>query len=191
MNNLRKSVLTKALEFVPQHGFTATSIEMALQHKNLSVGFIGSVQPIDLVDYSQTELLSRIEASNDSDLYCNLSRRFKSRNNIMKNYAAHWVGATVELSKYPVVASHILQQQCHDLLYNSGDKSVDVNWYLRYGLLSNMIVTSDLYLSQDESLNFTANDKFVDEILDGFKRADLNSMKIAYKLEMMFSSILK
>ena len=191
MQSLRLSILKKALELVPEKGFTLNAIEFALNDMQISTGFNGSVQPVDLIAFSQKQMLSDVKDSENGDFYSKVDKKFTTRNNSMKLYAKHWVNATAELTKHPELAAKILQEQCHSILYNSGDKSHDVNWYIRYGLMSQMIVASDLYLTQDQTANFHANDKFVRDLVCSFRDMDKSSHKIGIKLQMVMASLSK
>ena len=187
MQTLRLKVLDKALNYVPEHGFTLNSIQRALQDLQLSSGFNGCTQPIDLIEYHQKELIKPLSTT-ESDFYAKVRDLFIKRSNSMRNVSSHWVNATAELSKSPFMASQILQSQCHFILNAAGDKSVDMNWYYRYVLLGKMIIATDLYMTQDKSNNMEATDKFCSESMTKFKELDKLGHKIYLKADMVLNS---
>eukprot|EP00834_Sanchytrium_tribonematis_P006420 NODE_469_length_7049_cov_0.468489.p7 type:complete len:191 gc:universal NODE_469_length_7049_cov_0.468489:3671-4243(+) len=187
---MKSQILKEAMKIIPEHGFSLDTLQKAILNLNISTGIIGRVQPIDLVVYHQKNLISHLK-EHDGSFYEKVSSKFRSRSDLMKPYSKHWIEATKILAQHPKEASQILQEQCHAILYASGDQSVDLNWYLRYGCLSQFIVASDLYLTQDKTDEYKATDKLNTDLMRRFFELDRTSSKIYLKSRMAFDSISK
>lgn len=59
----------------------------------------------------------------------------------------------------------LLAELCDDIWYEAGDRSTDINWYTKRGLLAAVYKSSEFYMIQDKSEDFLETWKFLDRRL--------------------------
>ena len=58
-----------------------------------------------------------------------------------------------------------------EILFLSGDKSVDTSWYTKRGALSALYASTELYMTTDSSKDFQDTQGFLDRRLEAMKTA--------------------
>ena len=59
-----------------------------------------------------------------------------------------------------------LAQFCHQLWILAGDQSIDMQWYTKRGLLAGVLASTELFMTQDRSPNYTETAAFLDRRLE-------------------------
>ena len=58
-----------------------------------------------------------------------------------------------------------------EIWYMAGDRSTDINWYTKRGLLKTVYISTELYMLQDKSHNHEQTWKFLERRIDEMVQA--------------------
>ncbi len=87
------------------------------------------------------------------------------RLSLIQPYIKHWPKAMAIQSFYPANALQSIEnllRLCDEVWYQLGDTSTDFNWYSKRLTLALMFKSTELFMIQDTSENFTETVKFLD-----------------------------
>ncbi|XP_066569986.1 ubiquinone biosynthesis protein COQ9, mitochondrial isoform X2 [Amia ocellicauda] len=176
---LQGRILTAALEFVPQHGWTVDAIAEGAQTRGLSAAAAGmfSNGAGDLVLHFISQCNSRLSESmaeqhkqiqlgqaepKKTDEF--LREAVEARLRMLIPYIENWPQAMSILllpQNIPDSLKH-LSTLVDDIWYYAGDRSTDLNWYTRRATLTGIYNTTELVMVQDSSPDFQDTWAFLD-----------------------------
>ncbi|XP_013889060.1 ubiquinone biosynthesis protein COQ9, mitochondrial [Austrofundulus limnaeus] len=176
---LRARLLTAALEFVPQHGWSMEAIAAGAESLGLSSASTGmfSNGAGDLVlhfiaqcNANLTEILAdqhnqvqqgQVEPKKTAEF---LKDAVETRLRMYIPYIEAWPQAMSILllpHNIPDSLKH-LSTMVDDIWYYAGDRSTDMNWYTKRAALTGIFNTTELVMLQDSSPDFEDTWKFLD-----------------------------
>ncbi|KAK7590422.1 hypothetical protein V9T40_002035 [Parthenolecanium corni] len=182
-NDVKNKILEASLNFVAEHGWTKAAIVAGAQ----SVGYPGVVSEMfplggsNLVlyyysvcnDHLREYLIERAEAeSQDPDKQKSVKLfiydAMETRLRMIIPYIDKWPQAlaTLTLSKAVPTALSNLLILVDDICYYAGDRSVDLDWYVRRIALAGIYKVTELYMLQDKSPDYEETWKFLKKQLD-------------------------
>ncbi|XP_075238979.1 ubiquinone biosynthesis protein COQ9, mitochondrial-like [Convolutriloba macropyga] len=175
-------LLTEALQFVPEHGWTARSLAEAAKALNVSPAFMNSFDAFEdaalilffldlkMVDLEKFLFNLREEHIREYGRVKINQFVFQSCKEMLSYvipYLDHWPSALTILAE-PSNAMRTFKHHVElvDLIWHyAGDTSLDYNWYSKRILLSGVINSTQLHLIQDKSENYEDTWTFLDNRL--------------------------
>ncbi|XP_066504881.1 ubiquinone biosynthesis protein COQ9, mitochondrial isoform X2 [Hoplias malabaricus] len=178
-DQLQARILTAALEFVPQHGWTVEAIAAGAETLGLSAASAGMFDngAGDLVLHFVAECnsqlakilaeqhnhiqLGHVEKKTTSEF---LRDAVETRLRMLIPYIDTWPQAMSLLLLPPNIANSLkhLSTLVDDIWYYAGDRSTDLNWYTRRAALTGIYNTTELVMVQDSSPDFEETWAFLD-----------------------------
>ncbi|XP_072519309.1 ubiquinone biosynthesis protein COQ9, mitochondrial [Salminus brasiliensis] len=176
---LQTRILTAALEFVPQHGWTVDAIAAGAETVGLSAAsagmfdngagdlvlhFVGqcNVQLADILAEQHNKVqLGQAEKKKTAEF---LRDAVETRLRMLIPYIDTWPQAMSVLllpHNIPDSLKH-LSTLVDDIWYYAGDRSTDLNWYTRRAALTGIYNTTELVMVQDSSPDFEDTWAFLD-----------------------------
>ncbi|KAJ1549205.1 Ubiquinone biosynthesis protein coq9, mitochondrial [Cladochytrium tenue] len=190
--DIEAKLLSAAMAFVPLHGWTLEALGEGAKTLGLSTAARGAFSrgPVELVEYfirhttaevrKEMDALdkSRLAAHNPSellqgDMAQSMGTTAQVRTGVLmrlerlKPYATKWPEA-VALMALPQNAPYALSnlhEAADEIWYAAGDRSFDMNWYSKRMLLAGVVSSTELYMSQDRSPDFSGTTRFLDRRL--------------------------
>uniref|UniRef100_A0A3B4DUP9 Ubiquinone biosynthesis protein n=1 Tax=Pygocentrus nattereri TaxID=42514 RepID=A0A3B4DUP9_PYGNA len=178
-DQLQARILTAALEFVPQHGWTVEAIAAGAETLGLSAAsagmfdngagdlvlhFVGqcNVQLTEILaeEHNQVQL-GQAEKKKTADF---LRHAVETRLRMLVPYIDTWPQAMSLLllpHNIPESLKH-LSTLVDDIWYYAGDRSTDMSWYTRRAALTGIYNTTELVMVQDSSPDFEETWVFLD-----------------------------
>ncbi|XP_036423982.1 ubiquinone biosynthesis protein COQ9, mitochondrial isoform X2 [Colossoma macropomum] len=178
-DQLQARILTAALEFVPQHGWTVEAIAAGAETLGLSAAsagmfnngagdlvlhFVGqcNVQLAEILaeEHNQVQL-GQAEKKKTADF---LRHAVETRLRMLIPYIDTWPQAMSLLllpHNIPESLKH-LSALVDDIWYYAGDRSTDMSWYTRRAALTGIYNTTELVMVQDSSPDFEETWAFLD-----------------------------
>lgn len=176
---LQTRILTAALEFVPQHGWTVEAIASAAETLDLSPASTG------MFNNGAGDLVLHFIAQCNTQLAETLAEQHKQiqLGQAEPKKTAEFLRDAVELrlrmlipyiDTWPQAMSILLLPQnipdslkhlstmVDDIWYHAGDRSTDMNWYTRRAALTGIYNTTELVMLQDSSPDFEETWAFLD-----------------------------
>ncbi|XP_051548936.1 ubiquinone biosynthesis protein COQ9-B, mitochondrial-like [Myxocyprinus asiaticus] len=168
---LQARILTAALEFVPQHGWTVEAIAAAAETLGLSAASTGmfnngagdlALHFIVQCNAHLTEILAeqhnqvQLGQAEPKKTAQFLRDAVETRLRMLIPYIDTWPQAMSILllpHNIPDSLKH-LSTMVDDIWYYAGDRSTDVNWYTRRAALTGIYNTTELVMVQDSSPDF-------------------------------------
>lgn len=176
---LQARILTTALEFVPQHGWTVEAIAAGAETLGLSSASTGmfnngtgdlvlhfiaqcNAQLAEtLAEQNNQVQLGQAESKKTAEF---LNDAVETRLRMLIPYIDTWPQAMSILllpHNIPDSLKH-LSTMVDDIWYYAGDRSTDVNWYTRRAALTGIYNTTELVMVQDSSPDFEETWAFLD-----------------------------
>ncbi|XP_022539568.1 ubiquinone biosynthesis protein COQ9, mitochondrial isoform X1 [Astyanax mexicanus] len=176
---LQARILTAALEFVPQHGWTVDAIAAGAETLGLSAAsagmfdngagdlvlhFVGqcNAELADILAEQHNEVqLGQAEKKKTAEF---LKDAVETRLRMLIPYIDTWPQAMSILllpHNIPESLKH-LSTLVDDIWYYAGDRSTDLNWYTRRATLTGIYNTTELVMVQDSSPDFEDTWTFLD-----------------------------
>ncbi|XP_050760199.1 LOW QUALITY PROTEIN: ubiquinone biosynthesis protein COQ9, mitochondrial [Gymnogyps californianus] len=176
---LQHRILTAALEFVPEHGWTAEAIAEGAKTLGLSVAAAGmfhsdgSELVLHFVSQCNTKLSELLEQEQKlvqlgeaekkpTDQF--LRDAVEARLRMLIPYIEKWPQAlSILLLPHNIPASlNLLTSMIDDIWQYAGDQSTDFNWYTRRAVLTGIYNTTELVMMQDSSPDFEDTWRFLE-----------------------------
>ncbi|NXX82553.1 COQ9 protein, partial [Urocolius indicus] len=176
---LQHRILTAALEFVPEHGWTAEAIAEGAKTLGLSVAAAGmfhgdgSELILHFVSECNTKLSQLLEEEQKlvqlgkaekkpTDQF--LRDAVEARLRMLIPYIEKWPQAlSILLLPHNIPASlNLLTSMIDDIWQYAGDQSTDFNWYTRRAVLTGIYNTTELVMLQDSSPDFEETWRFLE-----------------------------
>ncbi|KPI91685.1 Ubiquinone biosynthesis protein COQ9, mitochondrial [Papilio xuthus] len=173
--NVKDSILSKALDFVPKFGWSVES----LSHGAEAAGYPGITHGLfpngggDLVHYFNVkcneELVEKMKSWPKEDLKNMkvpvqlIENAIMTRLLMIQPYKSTWPKAMAIQALPNNVPNSLatLLSLVDDICYHSGDRSVDFNWYIRRVGLAGIYKASELFYLTDNSQDATGTRNFV------------------------------
>ncbi|RHZ76048.1 hypothetical protein Glove_208g33 [Diversispora epigaea] len=172
--SIPSKILQASLQFVPKYGWSIES----LSHGANSLGFPSvshGLFPrggIDLIDYfledSRRKMVSELNNKMDGlRVPQKIRLACETRLNFTKPYIKKWPEALALMAepKYIPISFKHLAKLVDDMWYLAGDKSSDMNWYTKRGNLAIIYSSTELYMCQDISPDYSGTLQFLDRRL--------------------------
>lgn len=179
---IKTEILDMALKEVHVHGWTRTAIAAAATKLGQPSVVSGLVTRggVDLVlhhvqssnkklDIWMEQEVRRLTADGDKKLPIGKFVRSaiieRLKMNIPFIESDRWTEALALSASNPQVASEslcFLQQLCDDIWYRAGDTSTDYNWYSKRITLAAVYTSTEVFLLQDKSENYSDTWQFLD-----------------------------
>uniref|UniRef100_A0A8C0AR41 Ubiquinone biosynthesis protein n=1 Tax=Buteo japonicus TaxID=224669 RepID=A0A8C0AR41_9AVES len=141
---LQHRILTAALEFVPQHGWTAEAIAEGAKTLGLSVAAAG------MFHSDGSELILHFVSQCNTKLSELLEQEQK-------------LALSILLLPHNIPSSlNLLTSMIDDIWQYAGDQSTDFNWYTRRAVLTGIYNTTELVMMQDSSPDFEDTWRFLE-----------------------------
>ncbi|XP_029880225.1 ubiquinone biosynthesis protein COQ9, mitochondrial [Aquila chrysaetos chrysaetos] len=176
---LQHRILTAALEFVPQHGWTAEAIAEGAKTLGLSVAAAGMFHSdgseliLHFVSQCNTKLSELLEQEEKlvqlgkaekkpTDQF--LRDAVEARLRMLIPYIEKWPQAlSILLLPHNIPSSlNLLTGMIDDIWQYAGDQSTDFNWYTRRAVLTGIYNTTELVMMQDSSPDFEETWRFLE-----------------------------
>ncbi|KFV40044.1 hypothetical protein N341_08699, partial [Tyto alba] len=176
---LQHRILTAALEFVPEHGWTAEAIAEGAKTLGLSVAAAGmfhsdgSELVLHFVSQCNTKLSELLEQEQKllqlgkaekkpTDQF--LRDAVEARLRMLIPYIEKWPQAlSILLLPHNIPSSlNLLTSMIDDIWQYAGDQSTDFNWYTRRAVLTGIYNTTELVMMQDSSPDFEDTWRFLE-----------------------------
>lgn len=176
---IQHRILTAALEFVPDHGWTAEAIAEGAQSLGLSsaaasmFGSDGSELILHFVTQCNARLNHVLEEEQKLVQLGQAEKRktdqflrdaVETRLRMLIPYIEHWPRAlSILLLPQNIPPSlSLLTSMVDDMWHYAGDQSTDFNWYTRRAVLAGIYNTTELVMMQDSSPDFEDTWRFLD-----------------------------
>lgn len=177
---VQDKILSSALRFVPEHGFSETALALGAQN----AGFLEvSVQLFprgvyDLINYhlvtQRLALKDRVQFPPESKVGVGRKVRTLAWERLLANrdIIHQWQGALGHMSLLGNIPASIyeLNLLADEIWYLAGDTTVDFNWYTKRASLSAIYASSEMFMSNDTSKNFAATEEFLDRRLQDVQK---------------------
>ncbi|NXK10574.1 COQ9 protein, partial [Herpetotheres cachinnans] len=176
---LQHRILTAALEFVPEHGWTAEAIAEGAKTLGLSAAAAGMFHSdgseliLHFVSQCNTKLTELLEQEQKlvqlgkaekkpTDQF--LRDAVEARLRMLIPYIEKWPQAlSVLLLPHNIPSSlNLLTSMIDDIWQYAGDQSTDFNWYTRRAVLTGIYNTTELVMMQDSSPDFEETWRFLE-----------------------------
>ncbi|KAG0044443.1 Ubiquinone biosynthesis protein coq9, mitochondrial [Gryganskiella cystojenkinii] len=166
-----EAILKTALTFVPEHGWTTTSIAKAAE----SMGYPSIIHGMfpnggaDIIDYFLQDCLNRLPLELEGRME-GLSTQEKiklgtlTRLGMIAPYIDRWPEALAVMGQpknVPMSLNH-LAKIVDEIWHLAGDKSADMNWYTKRASLAGVYTTTELYMTTDKTPNYQATQRFLE-----------------------------
>ncbi|XP_068267115.1 ubiquinone biosynthesis protein COQ9, mitochondrial [Nyctibius grandis] len=176
---LQHRILTAALEFVPEHGWTAEAIAEGAKTLGLSVAAAGmfhsdgSELVLHFVSQCNTKLSELLEQEQKQVQLGEAEKKpteqflrdaVEARLRMLIPYIEKWPQAlSILLLPHNIPASlNLLTSMIDDIWHYAGDQSTDFNWYTRRAVLTGVYNTTELVMMQDSSPDFEDTWRFLE-----------------------------
>uniref|UniRef100_A0A3B3QC26 Ubiquinone biosynthesis protein n=1 Tax=Paramormyrops kingsleyae TaxID=1676925 RepID=A0A3B3QC26_9TELE len=176
---LKKRILTAALEFIPEHGWSVEAIAAGAETLGLSTASAGiftngagelvlhfvsqcNAQLVQLLEEQQRQVqLGQAGPKEKAEF---LRDALQTRLRMLAPYMDSWPQALSTLLLPHNVPSSLkcLSTLVDDLWYYAGDRSTDMRWYSRRLALTAVYSTTELVMVQDSSPDFQDTWMFLD-----------------------------
>ncbi|XP_014677001.1 PREDICTED: ubiquinone biosynthesis protein COQ9, mitochondrial-like [Priapulus caudatus] len=187
-DDLKKSVLDKALAFVPTHGWSQKAISKGaeeLGYPGVAHGMFtrGGVDlALHFCDACNQTLAARMKTDADAVLDAPAARKpvrsvigdaVQSRLTMIHPYIEQWPQALglLVMPQHAPESVALLQNLVDDIWFYAGDKSIDVDWYTKRLTLASVYVSTELYMTQDRSPGFADTWQFMESRIDNLSTA--------------------
>ncbi|XP_054055655.1 ubiquinone biosynthesis protein COQ9, mitochondrial isoform X1 [Rissa tridactyla] len=176
---LQHRILTAALEFVPEHGWTAEAIAEGAKTLGLSAAAAGMFHSdgseliLHFVSQCNTKLSEVLEQEQKlvqlgeaekkpTDQF--LRDAVQARLRMLIPYIEKWPQAlSILLLPHNIPSSlNLLTSMIDDIWHYAGDQSTDFNWYTRRAVLTGIYNTTELVMMQDSSPDFEDTWRFLE-----------------------------
>ncbi|XP_065064514.1 ubiquinone biosynthesis protein COQ9-B, mitochondrial-like [Rhopilema esculentum] len=186
-DDMKRQILNSALEFVPEYGWSDFAIQKGAEAEGLSSSIEGlfTKGPGDLVLHFIDECNGRLAEQLSEKSKLNeeapgaaaipkrsttdfLQEALMVRLLMLRPYIHTWPEA-IRLLMRPENAQSATESLAHmvdEVWYHAGDTSTDFNWYTKRGALAAIYGASELYMTQDRSVNFEDTREFVKNRLE-------------------------
>ncbi|KAL4623561.1 ubiquinone biosynthesis protein COQ9, mitochondrial isoform X1 [Arapaima gigas] len=176
---LQTRILTAALEFIPQHGWSVEAIAAGAENLGLSLAssemFTNGAGDLVLFFIARcnaqlTEILAeqhnqvQLGQAEPKEIAQFLRDAVETRLRMLIPYIDSWPQAMSILllpHNIPDSLKH-LSTLVDDIWYYAGDRSTDLNWYTRRAALTGIYNTTELVMVQDSSPDFQDTWAFLD-----------------------------
>ncbi|ORY99682.1 COQ9-domain-containing protein [Lobosporangium transversale] len=166
-----EAILKKALTFVPEYGWTTTSITKAAE----SLGYPAIVHGMfpnggaDLINYFLEDCLNRLPLELEGRMEgLGTQEKIKlgtlTRLGMIAPYIDRWHEALAIMGQPSNISMSLthLGKIVDEIWHLAGDKSADMNWYTKRASLAGIYTTTELYMTTDKTPNYEATQKFLD-----------------------------
>ncbi|NXV51528.1 COQ9 protein, partial [Uria aalge] len=176
---LQHRILTAALEFVPEHGWTAEAIAEGAKTLGLSAAAAGMFHSdgseliLHFMSQCNTKLSELLEQEQKlvqlgeaekkpTDQF--LRDAVQARLRMLIPYIEKWPQAlSILLLPHNIPSSlNLLTSMIDDIWHYAGDQSTDFNWYTRRAVLTGIYNTTELVMMQDSSPDFEDTWRFLE-----------------------------
>uniref|UniRef100_A0A803XT37 Ubiquinone biosynthesis protein n=1 Tax=Meleagris gallopavo TaxID=9103 RepID=A0A803XT37_MELGA len=176
---LQHRILTAALEFVPEHGWTAEAIAEGAKTLGLSAAAAGMFHSdgseliLHFVSQCNSKLSDLLEEEQKlvqlgkaekkpTDQF--LRDAVEARLRMVIPYIEKWPQAvSILLLPHNIPSSlNLLTSMIDDIWHHAGDQSTDINWYTRRAVLTGIYNTTELVMMQDTSPDFEDTWRFLE-----------------------------
>lgn len=178
--NIKSRILDASLNFVPELGWSQETISAGAE----SIGYPGVIHGLfpnrgaDLVHHfyltcnrqlnevlkKEANALINASEKNKTEFEHQLQTAVKHRLEMIVPYKKTWPQALGLMALPPNVPKSLANvlTLVDDICYYAGDRSVDVQWYIRRVVLAGIYKTTELYMLQDNSEDHTETWKFLE-----------------------------
>ncbi|XP_063801862.1 ubiquinone biosynthesis protein COQ9, mitochondrial isoform X2 [Pseudophryne corroboree] len=171
VEQLQERILTAALAFVPEYGWTSDAIAEGAKALDLSAaaagmfGNEGAELVLHFVSQCNRKLVEVLEeeqklvqlgSAEKKPTAQFLKDALEARLKMLIPYMGYWPQALgILLLPHNIPASlKLLTTMVDDVWHYAGDQSTDVSWYSRRAVLAGIYNTTELVMTQDNSLDF-------------------------------------
>jgi len=169
-DDIRTDILGSALEFVPQHGWTKTSIEKAVEQHGLDPSTTTTMFKheghdlllffIEEANNSLIEYLAKQAKENkpttEEARAAFIEDAMKRRLQLIIPYIDTWPQA-LALMASPLAAREMLDNGANlmdEIWYHAGDMDTDFTWYAKRAALAGISASAELFMLNDKSPEF-------------------------------------
>ncbi|KAG0234054.1 Ubiquinone biosynthesis protein coq9, mitochondrial [Actinomortierella wolfii] len=164
-------ILKKAMEYVPEYGWSVQSITKAAS----DLGYPPIIHGMfpnggaDLIDYFLRDCLKRLPEELEGRME-GLKTHEKVRIGVLTRlgmvapYIKRWPEALAIMGQptnVPMSLDH-LAKIADEIWYLAGDRSADMNWYSKRAMLMGIYSSTEIYMTTDKTQNFQATQAFLD-----------------------------
>ncbi|CAB4490272.1 ubiquinone biosynthesis protein COQ9 [Rhizophagus irregularis] len=173
-NPIPAEILKASLPFVNQYGWSIDALSQGaktLGYPNISHGLFpkGGAELIDyfLEDCRRKMSHEIFDKMNGLKVHQKIRFACVTRLNLTKPYIRKWPEALAIMAQPNNVSMAVehLAKLVDDMWYLAGDKSADMNWYSKRAILAAIYTSTELYMTQDTSPDFTGTYQFLNRRL--------------------------
>ncbi|KAJ3302612.1 Ubiquinone biosynthesis protein coq9, mitochondrial [Blyttiomyces sp. JEL0837] len=171
-------ILAAALDFVPAHGWTLQSIEQgakSLGYSSVAHGLFPR-GGVELVEYFVRRTTGEVreemekmgkEKLNGMKVTAKVRLGVTLRLEKLKPYVGKWAEALALMAQPQNVPTALenLAEVVDEIWYMAGDRSFDMNYYSKRALLAGVYSSTELYMTQDKTPDFSGTIEFLDRRL--------------------------
>ena len=196
--DVKFDILEASLKHVKNHGWSETSLkhgiaDLKLSDACISMFELGGVEIAlhydkslndELEDMMAQQLNDRIPESEPPPTVHFLKDAIKTRLELQLPFYEQWAEA-LALVLSPKVVPRATEQFVHlidDIWFYAGDKSTDINWYTRRASVAAVYGMTELFMLQDESLDFADTWAFLDRRLADLEKIGENRLELENEL---------
>jgi len=177
LDGMRVQILTKALGHVAAHGWTTEALARGAEDHGFSPALHGLFPrgPVELVEHFVMEsnmhlstkmlMLEPEDAQSESDF---TKTALKWRLEMILPYRHGWedaLGLTLQPNNM-LNSMRTISMMLDDVAYQAGDRSTDSAWYAKRAGLVGVYGSTELFMLQDNSLDYENTWKFLDRRVD-------------------------
>ncbi|KAK9467306.1 COQ9-domain-containing protein [Lipomyces arxii] len=181
-SSAQAQVLSAALKHVPEYGFSKESLVNGCRDQGYTdsthAGFRnGAFEQVKYHLYIERTKLAGLKAKIDEEEGSSMERKLRrycvERLNGNIGVLERWPEAIalMVMPDYAPQAIKELAKLSDEILFLSGDKSSEFDWYTRRASLAAVYSATELYMTQDKSLNFEMTWGFLDRRLAEVQKA--------------------
>ncbi|KAI7861013.1 rpsU-divergently transcribed protein, partial [Circinella umbellata] len=187
-------LLEATLPFVPQHGWTMESMTRGareLGYPSVAHGIFehGEASLVDafltkcrtdhvaMIKESMIKEAEKQTATTGQPLQDYTTMRLE----LLKPYAHRWPDALAIMAhpaNVPMSLKH-LGELVDDILYYAGDRSPDFNWYVNRAGLATVYTSTELFMTQDRSADYTETFRFLNRRLEQVAQLETGKKEVS------------
>ncbi|KAG9190026.1 hypothetical protein G6011_08114 [Alternaria panax] len=173
------AILSSAYAHVPNHGFTIDALKLGARdagYLDVSTNLLPR-GVFDLIDYhlvtQRLALQNKVQFPEEGEHGKKMGVGAKVRTLTLARLRANeaiihrWQEALAIMAQPTYVPSSIaeLARLADEIWFLAGDKAVDSSWYTKRATLSAIYSSTELYMTQDTSVNYIETERFLDHRL--------------------------
>ncbi|KAI9845398.1 MAG: Ubiquinone biosynthesis protein coq9, mitochondrial [Sclerophora amabilis] len=178
---VESSILSASMRHVPKHGFTNTSLTLGAKdagYLDVSINLFprGAFDLINFHIVTERLALKHVGFEAAGGKEPGVARKIRTlvlerlaRNRPVNHRWQEALAIMAQPSNIPTSVAE-LARLSDEMWFLAGDSSVDTSWYTKRATLSSIYASTELFMTQDTSSNFTETEQFLDRRLEDVRK---------------------